>query len=1242
MSENVSPLDQIREFRDSWTKPRLQALVDAGYTNDEIRSPEIRAQIKTATSKAVVAQFGPGTEMNLDHQDLSYALNSLGMGDYVFGPLPERYASMEEAAAMVAAERERERPYQTPEAMRQLQMFAGNPQAAASFTYPRSTTEMRAMPAKIGTALRQISWLPTYDKRAEKNPEVFEAAMRYSIPGYELPGVKRLEQAGVYPWAADIVMETTLDPFTWLDPGVGDLGRVALGVGTAAVGAAATRVGWAMTRRGAVQSGADLADNVVRVAERFADVSAKARQGLLEADEITGIAQQAARDPEGGRRAKALEKFSSLLEKHRGGVAEGRLEADGRFLGIVKSLLDDEAPGTSQIAEELLDLRTSLVDNPIELASWQAKAEKALKGSLDVDRMRVLSRSDITESFLNRTTGEIVEVEAGLVSRFVSNPDDFIINNRWKKTAEGHAVRKLLNDNDPLSAVAHFEELIPVGNTKLFRDVAAGLIEAEGLESLAKRIKLPLASKLIKLAPMGERLADTPLFKPMVRQEIAQTAEREAWRLRFHDALGGRVAHLGNALMEQIVTGGSGFKLTKRSILARRNRSALSPMRFIEKLGEGKARDFNDALAWQLGDQVTRDAILAKRGADGLERPVVTSEVAEAAANVERLFDDLGNEAVKLGLVDPRTLVKNYLPRVYAQMQNGVSATEAVKMLRAELGGIAKEADPFFSMVRHGEDPAGLITDVPRLYEMYTSTLMRHKYLKPFVQDVLDTVQSPKYPMDAADRMLTMDYLHHMLGGTSTFQAAYQKTMRMQLRNAQELARDPDMARRLLDDRIAQLARDEGAERAIDYWTRQLTDLFYTHFMGGKLGLGLRNYTQLALAAPAVGGGRTSFKHFTNGLRRVRTDKALYARYMESAKKWNWHGEFYEFADNAFEQVGFARKPDILPRGYKKALLGWFQLTDMHLRTASWGAGYDYAEGLVRSASKGKTPKWKSRTRQFDKAERAYLDRAFREGRFEDFKTAYADAVVNNSQWLYNARNRPHWAQTQANAILGAMMVFMTWPLNYGTALARATESGMTKMAPAALRNAKAIEMGLRWLAPAIGLGIAMEYGGKLGPIGGMGNWIFPEYGPPDEKVVVPFPPLKNLSPVGTLLNPDQGPTETFPALGAWAAVHGLFKAGQAAYRDEDPNLMARAIHQVPQAIPVTPGGWQPAMQALGESLGIEPDPDFRDGIYDMVLGALLQMRDDDSVEAAIRRSQALPKRPDDQERRMWPFEPTD
>ena len=182
-------------------------------------------------------------------------------------------------------------------------------------------------------------------------------------------------------------------------------------------------------------------------------------------------------------------------------------------------------------------------------------------------------------------------------------------------------------------------------------------------------------------------------------------------------------------------------------------------------------------------------------------------------------------------------------------------------------------------------------------------------------------------------------------------------------------------------------------------------------------------------------------------------------------------------------------------------------------------------------------------------------------------------------------------------------------------------------------------------------MGAGLEYGGRALGIGGMGSWIFPDLkeipgfselrdkmGFERDQVALAPIPIKPLLPTSRMVSGDEPLGGSLPVLRAWFEATNVARA--AIRGDEDANIRARALQQFFSSFPVTAQGLQPAWNQVGLQLGIEPDVDFREGIFEEVIGAMLQMREPDmGSEEELRRSQALPKIPSEEERFVVPIE---
>jgi hypothetical protein len=166
-----------------------------------------------------------------------------------------------------------------------------------------------------------------------------------------------------------------------------------------------------------------------------------------------------------------------------------------------------------------------------------------------------------------------------------------------------------------------------------------------------------------------------------------------------------------------------------------------------------------------------------------------------------------------------------------------------------------------------------------------------------------------------------------------------------------------------------------------------------------------------------------------------------------------------------------------------------------------------------------------------------------------------------------------------------------------------------------------------------------------------MGSWIFPDLkefpggnelrnklGFEREQVALAPIPIKPLLPTSRMVSGDEPLGGSLPVLRAWFEATNVARA--AIRGDEDANIRARALQQFFSSFPVTAQGLQPAWNQMGLQLGLEPDVDFREGIFEEVIAAMLQMREPDmGSEEELRRSQALPKIPSEEERFVVPLE---
>lgn len=1258
-SQPRAGLDTFRDVRDAYFNSRIDALQANGISLDVLQDPEVRNELRLGFAKFAFQGMGPGSEFNYDEPIIAEGLRRLGFSDIVSDevqgpPLagPTRAEQMEMLAQQVAAIRE-----QQTEPTEQLQARIRG--AGAREVFPRIPgSAMDEVPAAIGTAIQQIESFPligknpAFDPRAKKDPRTFQQAAAFAIEGYDGPGAQTLMDNGVPRWLARAITYGVLDPTSWMDPKslFGDLAKVAVVGGVSAVAARGTfKAGRALLGGGERITGDALVETAIKLTRPFDEaIAPRTFEPLLEVADVRGFAQF----QEAPRARRAFEKFATMLETRRGGIAEGRVATDGRFIRLVKGLYDE---GLESSASELLDLRVALANTPEEIANLQSLAARELGDKFDP---KFLTRKDIKEVFFDVNTGDMVEVEAGLMGRYLRNPRDFTtVDGKWAGTPDGRAMQRLFNGKSAAEAAFDTHTLVPVGQTRAVREAAAGIewavrnAPSELVDHVGASQRLSFIRKII--APSSAALQRTPVFKPLVWSANARAAFRGAWNLRLHDALGGEVHHLGDALTDIAFSNGAAVRLTHHSPLIPARRSLFSPGRLIDRAQRQVARDLNDQLTYVLGDQLHKDAIQIKRTQDGLK--VINADTMDArvqpmAAQVRLLFDELGEMAKAAGIVDPQTLVKNYLPRIYKNMQGGMSLDDAINAVRRGDGPVALEAEPFFAMMRSGENPQDLMTDLPKMFERYVDTLSKHMYLKPVVNDILEVIGSAKSGMSVRDRFMALEFLHHQLGGVSRTQAKLASGMALANRNLEALAGDSRGLMKYFDELID---FGESTEGLAVWASRQMTDMLYTNFIGSKFGLGLRNLTQQALALPMIGGTTRGFDHWRRGTVRMMSDKALGAQYLERARLWNWHNEAFEFADEAFNSFG-KQYPDLIPMRWKRLTMGWYQLTDMQNRMQTWGAGYDYAEDVIRKIQNGKKPNWGNSAAGFTVEERNGLRRMLEAGDYDNFKQQYADAVVNNSQWLYNRKNRPQWAQE--HPILGTTLVFLTWPMNFGAVGWRHATGGAAVSKYAMFKPgemARLLKRGSDYLLPMTLVAGAMEYGGRALGIGGMGDWLLPDLAEfpggmqakqdlgfeTEDRALVPLPVKPLLAPM-RMITGDEPLGGSLPVLRMWyEGAKAAREVTRSLWTDENTEQRALALQQFFKAFPVTQQGLQFATNLLAEAAGIEPDPEFRDGIFEQVLGAMLQLQESEGLGADFRRSQALPKKPGEQERFLLPVE---
>lgn len=1256
-------LDTFRQVRDQFLGDRISRLRSAGVTDEQLTSPETVTALREGVVNFMFQGMGPGTEFNYDVDIIAEAARRLGFNDLVSetpaGPQPllasdTREGQKARAAQTVAAALEQRKA--RAETAQQLQ---GRIQGAgAREVFPKMGLQdlsegVRQFPAMISTAIKQIESVPLqlgdkmvsvpnpfFDAEVRKDPKFVQQATVLRVEGYDLAGVDKLVDAGVPHWLADIVVEDTLDPTSWVfgnKPLAIAAGALAAGA-VAGAGALGSRLLFktlrANFRNGTRMTGEELVDFARRVVAPFeAEIAREPGRQLVELGDLPsfGVGKE-------GDAKKAFERFVSAMGD--GPTRRG----DSRLLNIVNDLYDADMVDA---ANEMLDLRMMMMTDPDEVADFQKLAASKLGKRADPS---VLRRADLKEVFLDLDTNQLVEVEAGLVGRYLRNPEDFVTAAGQWKGRQGRLLSGLLGGKSAGDAAQDAVSLRYVGRSRAVQQAIAGLEWAsvhapEELRDVLGQSNI-LSGIRKAFTPSSSQLQRTPVFRPLVFGGVARNAERGAWNLRLHAALGGEVYSIGDALTDLAYTGGQGVRLKNHSPLMPKNRSMFSPGRLIDRGQRAAARDLGDQLVWFMGDNLHKEAVNLKRVRDGLDAitdDLVDSRVAGMANNVRILWDELGEESARLGLVDPSTFVQSYLPRIYENMRSGLSLDEAIGKIRKGDGPVAFEADPFFARLRHGENPEDLLTDLPRMMEIYVDTLTKHKYIKPIVTDMIKTITSSASSMSIRDRFMAMEFLHHQLGGTTRTQAKLAANTMSANESLRRLAEQGGDILRNFDELSADGRSIDGF---VNWASRQMTDMLYTNFIGAKLGLPVRNLTQQALGIPMMGGSIKGWNHLRRGIRRIGADRALYEQYLERSRLWSWHNETFEFAEESFGTFN-KKYPDLIPLRWKQQVMGWYQLSDMQNRANVWAGGYDYAEDVIRRIRDGKKPNWKNSAAAFTTEERNALARMVEAGDYEGFKVNYADATVNNSQWLYNRKNRPLWAQE--NPVLGTALVFMTWPMNFAAAGWRAASGG--KAALPGLELARLTKRGLGFLAPLTVVGGALEYGGRASGIGGMGDWLFPDLAEvskqwksdmgyeQDEKALIPIPVKPLTMPVRTITG-EEPLGGSLPVLRMWfegaRAGAQILRSGS---DDFDSTERAKALQQFFKATPLTPQGLQFLTGPLLEELGVEPDVEMREGIFQEVLGAMFQLQESEGLEADFRKSQALPKVPGEVDRYLVPIE---
>lgn len=724
-------------------------------------------------------------------------------------------------------------------------------------------------------------------------------------------------------------------------------------------------------------------------------------------------------------------------------------------------------------------------------------------------------------------------------------------------------------------------------------------------------------ANMLRKARLGRHASEsTGIVDAFVDMSEHMNKSITATRMRLNNIFGGAIhdtIHANQRVNSLLINNNPlGLKVAKVAPLLKRGKSLMTPGGWKELL---KPKPVDPQL---LDEMHQIYAALGGRQAELLIRyirrkmnlPVhkmytpsedVKQQIEMLRAEFNRMFD----LAREYNLLTPYEFLEDYVPLLSRYVDSGLSFTEAVTRANAKYGDRALvffERQPFFSFMRNGmKDPTSLITDVAELVMRYETALQKHIHLRPLAEDALAIAGDARARLHDSERLQIIEYVMQQLGKGSMDSVAL----------AAEISRGKAA--------LAELAIPERMSTEVDdtfrWLNQQLSSMYMVNLLGFKLGAAARNITQQMMIPNYLGGTARGFKHYATGLVRYdEGDEAIRAGMRKGIARNGWLKAVDELAVKEFDRdigtylsndkgfIGRLTARDVIPKPFQDAALLLYTGADARNRVAAFSGAWDFFENATEAEIK-------KSLRKFREVDRARVLDRMRAGDLAEAKQVFSEAVVNNTQFLYNRYNRPLYYQKVGDVpVLGHALLFASWTGNYLEDFAR--------VSMADVRGLKWNKKGQQMIANAIdhqaamiGVGMALEGIGRGTGIGSLGRWLFPtmsdlraggvpltsqEYREEYGDYVLPIPFVKSAL---ALINP----TMTIRNLSDGADAMSILADGLI---NDESGAMASAFQSLYSASPFRPLYLDPIHGLVGTEMGVEPETYDREGM-DILRGAV-------------------------------------
>ena len=1050
------------------------------------------------------------------------------------------------------------------------------------------------------------------------NPEEYSRALRlreiYGVPGFKNPGEQLMIDIGMHPWEAQI-LSSLADPVIVVDKPFVFLAKAV----------PTTRFLWAMYQGKKVKklvppgAGKKIAEGNLKFMDEAMhwkatpQVLTRAEQAVG-ARTVTPIKPFGANDPG----AKSLAEFEKLGKIARPTVDE---------LKPIDFELATAASEMSQMQRAvLLQMRSDMATTQESLVSFQ----KMFSRYSDEMSPEMFQKGHLNDAYYNLKTGEQKIVPAGIVQdffeaatddkmgRYLIEADDGTV--RWATQKSGVLTKEAAALKKAVGASP--EDLIDLKNNWSFMGNEAFLqtstramfdhMREAGIRNASRNglwqylHKSGIGRAVGKLRQPIRRLQESPVMQPVVRGFQAKAAVHEGDMAELIQALGGKVWKYDDTLAGA-VRGGVGRVSGK-----------------LNKVDD----ELVDALGAGLGGPTYLKAINARRLKNNLKPLTMAQAKAhdpDTAVLIRMWTDRMGRKAIDQGMITPNQWITEYLPIINSKLAQGFDVETAWRGAEkyAIAQGKVKETRPLFTMQRNGEMAPDEL-NILKVLEGYSQAINRDRYLLPVIRDAERIIKSTAF--DPALRETALDFLKHARGDVST----------LQLRFLQDgINRRNVVLKAIGETKFEKSAADY--DQMIKRHTRVIADMFYNNFMGFKMALAARNWTQKSLALGILGkgvpGGRLRAPEYIRESYARGYQKEPQARFSKTERLAGWSRNAMEFADDTAVQIGKGSKFGNLQRELREKGMFHFVYEDMGNRFQVYMAAEGYVDDLWNNMIKGGNG-FEVAAKRMTVDEGARLKLAFKE---KDLDAAYDTMgrwMVNETQYLYHPLNRP---EAFRGPIAGLAYMFQTWPQNYAEASAQAFKTGFNDPSNATLgpilgRTGKVGQIGAgfeelgNWYLPYVSMGYGLNSVGRhisneIGYGPDLGDWVLPEA--PDwykkafghdteDDVKFPIPKAAFGLPIigriaASALRLDKGaaggaiiPLATIDAateLFTNVLYDGLFSP--------DENIRAKALETGFNRIPWTPTAGDAALRQISEYLGIGDINS--DNSFEQVLGAFMQ-----------------------------------